>query len=317
MITYFENSRIFLAVLISASLFIVSCGEDEEDTPDVVVEEPFADFTITIDEENTLMVSFANNSIDGDNYAWDFGDNIGTSTDENTVYTYTSSGTFTVSLTVTNEAGSDEATKDVTVSGFGDNLLVNGDMSDETGWTSNPLWTADDNATNHRFENGTFIFQSAANPEGGFYEYSNHVLFQEVQLTAGSTYQFSADVSSTSGTVATWFEVYLVKEAPVDESNIGGDLAQLAIKSYGDGENCTASAFSGDILEIAAVCSAANDFSKLIDANGQFTVTSDTLSATGSLFLVMKVGSGWPPENEAAGFGDGIVLDNVVIKEAL
>jgi PKD repeat protein len=42
-----------------------------------------------------------------DSWAWDFGDGVGTSTDQNPVYTYTTSGTYNVSLTATNEAGSD------------------------------------------------------------------------------------------------------------------------------------------------------------------------------------------------------------------
>lgn len=317
MINLLNTPKYFLAGLISASLLMISCGKDEGSDPEVVVEEPFADFTTTIDETNTLMVSFNNNSIDGETYAWDFGDNAGTSVEENPTYTYTASGTYTVKLTVTNTAGTSEASEDVTVSGFGDNLVVNGDMSDNSGWTSSALWTADDNATNHRFENETFIFQNAEDGAGGFYQFSNHAFFQEIQLTAGSTYQFSADVSSTSGTLATWFEVFLVKEAPVDESNIGGDAIQLAIKSFGEGENCTAEAFSGDILDIAALCSGINSFPLLIGADGQFTVTSDDLTATGSLFLVLKAGSGFAPEGETAGFKDGIVLDNVIVKEVL
>ncbi|GAB5524861.1 MAG: hypothetical protein Roseis2KO_27330 [Roseivirga sp.] len=302
------------ATILLLLLAISSCGDD--DTPEVI-DPPFASYTFEVDETNTLMVSFTNTSIDGDSFLWNFGDGTGTSTEENPTYTYTASGTYSVTLTVTNGGGSDDNAQDVTVSGFGPNLIANGDMSTETGWTSSPLWTADDNATSHRYENGTFVFQNAEDPAGGRYQWSNHTFYQEVQLTAGGTYQFSADVSSTSGTNATWFEVYLVKEAPVDESNIGGDATQIAIKSFGDGENCTSSAFNGDFLTIAASCPAVNDFSKLIKSDGQFTVTSNDLSATGSIFLVFKAGSGFAADGETAGFNDGIVLDNVVIKEVL
>lgn len=315
MINFFKKSRYISAMIIAASLAMVSCGEDDGDS--VTIEEPFASFTSRVDEINTLTVSFTSTSIDGDSFAWNFGDQMGTSTEENPTYTYTQSGTFTVALTVTNEGGTSEFSQEVTVSGFGPNLLVNGDMSNETGWTSRALWTAEDNATNHRFENGNFIFQNGKDAEDNFYQWSNHTFFQEVQLTAGSTYQFSANVSSTSGTLATWFEVYLVTEEPVDESNIGGDATQLAIKSFGEGENCSATEFSGDILDIAASCSAVNPFSLLINENGQFTVTSNDLSAAGSLFLVFKAGSGFAPEGSTAGFNEGIVLDDVVIKEVL
>jgi hypothetical protein len=292
---------------------MASCSDD----PEPVIEEPFASFSTSVDAENTLRVIFTNSSIDGDTYTWDFGDGVGTSIDENPSYTYTASGTYTVTLTATNAGGSSTSTAQVTVSGFGPNLLVNGDMASQTGWTSRPLWTAEDNATNHRFENGTFIFQNGQNDDGDFYQWSNHVFFQEVQLTAGSTYQFSADVSSTSGTLATWFEVFLVKDEPVNEDNIGGGAIQLGIKSFGDGENCTASPFDDDILKIAALCPAVNDFNLLIKENGQFTVSASDLSSSGTIFLVFKAGSGFAPDGETAGFREGIVLDNVVIKEVL
>lgn len=314
MIYHSTNSIYKIALMLFASFFMLSCEEDPE-TP--TVEEPFADFSLEVDSENTLTVNFTNSSIDGEEYSWDFGDGTGTSTEENPSYTYTASGTYTVELTVTNSAGSATSTEDVTVAGFGPNLLINGDMEAETGWTSRPLWTAEDNATNHRYEDGAFIFQNAENPDGGFYQWSNHVFFQEVALTAGSTYQFNAHVSSPSGTLATWFEVYLVQEEPVNEDNIGGDATQLAIKSFGEGENCTATEFSGSILEIAAECSGINDFPLLIDEDGYFTVSEADLSANGTLFLVFKAGSGFAPEGETASFNEGIYLDDVVIKEVL
>ncbi len=42
---------------------------------------------------------------------WDFGDGLGTSTEQNPAYTYSSPGTYTVSLTATNAYGSDTETK--------------------------------------------------------------------------------------------------------------------------------------------------------------------------------------------------------------
>ncbi len=49
------------------------------------------------------------------NYMWDFGDGHGRSMSESPVYTYATSGTFTVTLTVTNSWGTDQATQTVTV----------------------------------------------------------------------------------------------------------------------------------------------------------------------------------------------------------
>ena len=307
------NKTAYIFRLLAGIVFISSCGEDEPE-PEVL---PFAAFTLTVDTENTLTVNFTNTSLDGLSYSWDFGDGTGTSSEENPTYTYTASGTYTITLTVTNNDGTDETTQNVTVSGFGPNLVANGDMSTESDWTSVPLWTNDDNGTDHRITDGVFRFQNAEDGEGGRFQWSNHFIYQEIQLEAGSTYQFSADVNSTSGTLATWFEVYLVTAAPMDESTIGGDATQLAIKSFGDGENCTAAEFSGNILDIAAQCSAVNNFDKLINSTGQFTVEAADLSDNQTIFLVFKAGSGFAPEGETAGFRDGINLDNVVIKKVL
>lgn len=48
-------------------------------------------------------------------YWWDFGDGVGVSTQRDPVYTYASTGTFTVTLVATNSLGSDRASQPVTV----------------------------------------------------------------------------------------------------------------------------------------------------------------------------------------------------------
>ena len=48
-------------------------------------------------------------------WAWDFGDGIGTSTEQHPAYTFGAEGVYTVSLTVSNSSGSDTATRELTV----------------------------------------------------------------------------------------------------------------------------------------------------------------------------------------------------------
>jgi len=60
-----------------------------------------------------LTVNFTDLSTNGPTtWSWDFGDGVGTSTQQNPTYIYSSYGTYTVSLTVTNAIGSDTQTKD-------------------------------------------------------------------------------------------------------------------------------------------------------------------------------------------------------------
>ncbi len=54
-------------------------------------------------------VAFTDRSIGGDpkSYSWDFGDGVGTSTEQNPMYQFNSAGVFSVTLTVSNTLGSD------------------------------------------------------------------------------------------------------------------------------------------------------------------------------------------------------------------
>ncbi|HEC82504.1 MAG TPA: DUF2341 domain-containing protein [Thermoplasmatales archaeon] len=75
---------------------------------------PTADFSYTI---NNLTVTFTDQSTDPDgnivNYTWDFGDG-NTSTEQNPAHTYADYGTYTVTLTVTdNDGSSDSITKTI------------------------------------------------------------------------------------------------------------------------------------------------------------------------------------------------------------
>lgn len=308
------NKMQYLVVMIAMLVFATSCSDDETTEPPV--ELPFASFTVNPDAENTMMVVTENTSLDADSYSWDFGDGGGTSTAENPTYTYGASGTYTITLTATNEGGSDELTQEVSVSGFGDNVVTAGDMSDPSAWTLTQAWTADDNVMDHAFENDAFVFKSGSTA-GEPHQYGQYFFYQEVALTAGSTYHFSADVSSTSGTTATWFEVLFSTVQPVDDPSLDGQNVQLGIKAYGEGEDCTATPFEGGFLDIAKLCTAVNAFDQLINADGQFTVTADNLSENGTIFLLFRAGSGWAPAESVAGWGDGLVLDNVEIKEVL
>lgn len=88
------------AILISD----LSMTGDEE-----LVFPPIASFSADVTETCTGEVTFTDNSIfSPTSWLWDFGDGA-TSTDENPSHTYTDDGTYTVTLTVENEAGEDVA----------------------------------------------------------------------------------------------------------------------------------------------------------------------------------------------------------------
>lgn len=93
------------------------CGNSNPSTLAVTINAgaPSSAFT----SSNTGAVySFTSTSTGATSWLWDFGDG-GASTVENPNHTYTSNGTFTVTLITTNGCGSDTTTQTVTVTGVG------------------------------------------------------------------------------------------------------------------------------------------------------------------------------------------------------
>ena len=86
-----------------------------------VVEMPVAEFRVETTDNITFTFSdrsFPTETITA--YAWDFGDGVGTSTEQNPApYTYAADGDYIVRLTVTNAAGSNTAEQTVAVTGIG------------------------------------------------------------------------------------------------------------------------------------------------------------------------------------------------------
>lgn len=76
-----------------------------------VGQEPVADFDYTVDE---LTVDFDNTSSFADTYFWDFDDGF-TSTQANPIHTYAADGVYTVTLTASNDCGSDIFVTTITI----------------------------------------------------------------------------------------------------------------------------------------------------------------------------------------------------------
>ena len=72
---------------------------------------PVAEWFVTTDE---LLAIFNNNSLNGDSYFWDFGDGTFNSS-ENPIHNYTQDGVYTVTMTVSNNCGSDTYIENVEI----------------------------------------------------------------------------------------------------------------------------------------------------------------------------------------------------------
>jgi PKD repeat protein len=92
-----------------------SCGSDGETKVDyitVTCTAPVANFVGSPTSGNApLTVDFTDQSTGATSWSWDFGDGVGTSSEQNPSYTYDNQGTYTVTLIASNSCGSDTETK--------------------------------------------------------------------------------------------------------------------------------------------------------------------------------------------------------------
>ncbi|MEM0940969.1 MAG: PKD domain-containing protein [Bacteroidota bacterium] len=105
------QSRLFqmMSIFSIGSVILLSgCNDDDEDP----IDPPVAGFTFTV---NGASVTFVNTSIGvGNAYSWDFDDGRVADLESPTI-TFTTAGTYTVTLTAMNEGGSDTFSDEVTL----------------------------------------------------------------------------------------------------------------------------------------------------------------------------------------------------------
>ena len=131
-----KNTRfgIRAATIVALALFMFSCGEDPVDPPTVQI----------FSSVDGYQVAFTATATNTDTYAWDFG-NDETSTEQNPVYIYPQSGTYTATLTVTGEGGTADASVEVTIVANEMEMLTGGPgMADGKTWVYSPTAGAGD-----------------------------------------------------------------------------------------------------------------------------------------------------------------------------
>lgn len=99
----------------STSLFITPYAPPPLTLPEPV-DPPTAEFVFSVQGER--VVQFTNTSVSATTYQWDFGDGV-TSAFEHPNHAYTEPGTYVVTLTATNTAGSATTTQSITIADAG------------------------------------------------------------------------------------------------------------------------------------------------------------------------------------------------------
>jgi hypothetical protein len=257
----------------------------------VVDPPPTADFTFTTDG---LTATFTDASTDNPtSWMWDFGDNAGTSTEQNPMYTFAAAGTYDVMLTATNDFGSDSITKSVTVEAVGvapvasftytvDGMTATF-MDTSTGMPTSWMWDFGDAMGTSMEQNPMYTYA-----EAGTYT---------VMLTAANDFgsnTFSMDVTVDDGgpTLDNFYFVPAAAFAPgaagsffVTDLDINNGGAAMASYQFlwlpRDTDNATPAASDVFTLAAGAVARYSNVLSEVFDAPegalGALAIISDSM----------------------------------------
>ena len=247
---------------------------------------PTANFTF---KTTDLAATFTNTSSNATSYAWDFGDNAGTSAEANPSYTYAQNGTYTVELTASNNGETSVITKEVTVtkSTTSSNFVTNGTFDDATGWTVVNQYEAANTNGSVSIADGVAKFDETTSTD-----WKHMGLYTAVELTAG-TYQFEMDMTYNEISDI-WGEVFIGSQQPVEGVETGIEYSgdQKVLKAFNAWDCSGIKTYSGKATESG--CDDANPTNP-----GQFEITT-----AGTYYLLFRTGGGT--------YGTtGIVIDNV------
>lgn len=252
---------------LGAMILLSSCGKDDGPS----IDPPVADFSYTINSNSSFReVTFTANAEGASSYSWDFGDNAGTSNQENPTYTYSDYGTFAVTLIVTNGGGNDEISIDVTLED--PQAITNGSFDDDFNWTIINHYEVENTNGSVTIANGVALFEETTNTD-----WKHMGIYQEVTLSSG-TYQLEFDVAYTDINDV-WGEVWLgdVEPAANDDYN-GDDGAERILIAYN-----------------AWDCGDTKTYDGAATATGCDAVTTPgevTISAAGTYYIVFRTGGG-------------------------
>lgn len=248
---------------------------------------PTATFTAEPLADNPNKIVVSNTTPGGFLFEW-IDDNGNKSKLEKDTLSYFEQGEYTIQFTVFTNGGYAKAAKKLTITQNArtQDILKGGNL--EAG--SEQFWTilnTGGTQTVIKIENGVMNFSNTGN--------SNGAIYQEVNVKAGKSYIFSANVSG-QGASNSWFEVYFGTAAPKQ----GSDYSGTKFNSLNTWTGCGKVPFNGDLSFIGC------------DGSGVGKKGIMKFNASGKIYLVIKAGS----SGGTLGAG-GINVDNVKFLEEI
>jgi PKD repeat protein len=242
---------------------------------------PIAGFIATTSTTN-LDAIFTNTSTNATSYEWNFGDNSPISTNENPTHTYAIDGVYTVTLTASNSEQSSEFSNTIYIGNLV-NLISNGTMDDETGWTIVNHYEAANTIGSVTFSDGVATFNETV---AGDWKHMG--IYTSVDLNAGM-YQFDMHMVYNEINDC-WGEVYIGSVEPLQNQDYSGD--QQVIKAYNAWDCPDVKTYDG--LATASGCDTSEN-------PGQFEITT-----SGTYYILFRTGG--------STYGtSGVAIDNVTL----
>lgn len=262
---------------------MATCTPDKEGLS--LGSKPTVDFTATPLSGNPNRIVITDNSKGAFMHSFNYGNGV-TSTKSTDTVLYDSKGDYTVTLTAFGSGGYVKTSKTVSIAADypGQEILQGGDMSSSSAqyWT---LLNTGGTQTSIQFTNGALQFSNTGDANGAIY--------QAVQVKAGKTYIFSANVKG-DGATNTWLEVYFGTTVPKQ----GSDYTDNNFISMNTWSGCGGSPFNGNIATIGCGGSGVGKSGRM------------TFSQSGTVYLLFKGGSCC-----GGNMGNGITVDDVSLKE--
>ncbi|WP_299547630.1 PKD domain-containing protein [Seonamhaeicola sp.] len=229
--TYTETScpdsyTVFLAITTSCGQTNLTAG------PIIILRKPEVDFeappTSCVNTpvlfENTSLDGYTNNCAVNDGYYWDFGDG-NMSTDRNPTHTYTSTGTFTVSLYAENSCGvTNTITKTICIE---PNLIADFTLDSNNGCTPLAVQTTNTTDLSNSCDGVTYLWEVAYTPGfcgtgPGQWSFTNSSdetsASPSFEFISAGTYTLTLTTTNTCGSDTT-SQTIEVKQPPITSIN--------------------------------------------------------------------------------------------------
>lgn len=274
----YTNIKFIIAGL-AAALALTACTPNsaEEVVPPPSSED--AAFTFEYDPENPNRVTFNALTETETWYThWSFGDNTaaeGMAAEK----LYPLSGEYEVRFKIFTEGGTAQTTQTVSIERdlIGPNLLVNGELEGDQGWTILPISPG----VEVTFQDGKASWSGGGWGQAGIY--------QALDIEAGQAYQINMDIEA-GGLSDCWFEVYVGRAEPTPGVDYTEGGIRLGLNTW---DGCGSDPIQAQLIDVS--CSAGG-------GDGTFD-----FAQAGTVYLVIRGGG--------ADYGNpGVTIDNVSVR---